>query len=172
MEIIPYPDKSGAPNPREDGNRTGEPVVPVATINSSLSNGDDVLRSYNDPRYYEKMHRYSLSVWLENMEYTKDDVPEMPPVFVVQYPDLVEKAWGWQRSVPFLPAFVGWSAYKAYLEKYSRENYGEVAALCANNKPDKDKSYFVCCADKKPYPNGQVTASNCDALQANVQPSW
>lgn len=60
---------------------------------------------------------------------------------------------------------------EAYLEEYSRKNYGEVAALCANNKPEKDKSYFVRCFNKNPYSNGQDTVSDCDALQAKCAAS-
>lgn len=86
MEIIPYQEKSGASNPRQDENRTGELVAPEEIINCSPSSSvdDGVLNSeYDDPRDFEEMHRYTLAVWLENMEY--DVVPEMPPAFVVQY---------------------------------------------------------------------------------------
>lgn len=58
--------------------------------------------------------------------------------------DLLEKGWGWQRLVPYCHGNgnVDWTTFKEYLKEYFIQNAGEVAALCANKKPEKDKDYF------------------------------
>ena len=55
--------------------------------------------------------------------------------------DLLEKGWGWQRLLPYRGS-VDWTVYKGYLKEYCCQNDGEVTALCVNNKPYEDKSFF------------------------------
>ncbi|TVU00544.1 hypothetical protein EJB05_54007, partial [Eragrostis curvula] len=159
MEIVPYHEELGAPRSTE------ESLSPE--IGSSFVSEDE---SLEDRLWVEKEHRYSVSVFLENLEGDVDDVPEMPPLFVVKFPDLVKKAWGWQRLIPFIPGGVDWCSYKSYLVEYSRQDDGEVAALCANKKPDKDKSYFVRAARRAAKRRGldeHAIASDCSALCAD-----
>ncbi|TVU20257.1 hypothetical protein EJB05_36460 [Eragrostis curvula] len=158
MEVVPYHEESGA------WRGTEESLLPE--IGSGFVSEDE-----EDRRYVEKEHRYSVSVFLENLEGdAADDVPEMPPLFVVKFPELVEKAWGWQRLLPYIPGGADWRSYKVYLEEYARQNDGEVAALCANNKPDKDRNYFAHaarCANMRPGLDAHTVASDCNAVCAD-----
>lgn len=43
---------------------------------------------------------------------------------------------------------VDWTMFKGYLEEYYIQNAGEVAALCANKKPEQDKDYFCYITTK------------------------
>jgi len=56
--------------------------------------------------------------------------------------DLLEEGWGWQRLVPYIHGDVDWPVFEEYLKEYFVRNDGEIAALCANEKPEKDGAYF------------------------------
>jgi len=62
--------------------------------------------------------------------------------------DLLEKGWGWQRLVPYSDGNVDWTIFKEYLREYFIQNAGEIPALCASKKPEKDKNYFCRNASK------------------------
>ncbi|XP_066349811.1 uncharacterized protein [Miscanthus floridulus] len=99
-----------------------------------------------DDHYLDDPIKYDLSVWLAELDDATDDVPQIPPAFIVYCRDLLEKGWGWQRLVPYCHGNgnVDWTTFKEYLKEYFIQNAGEVAALCANKKPEKDKDYFCC----------------------------
>lgn len=44
--------------------------------------------------------------------------------------------------MPYSHGSVDWTTFKEYLKEYFIQNAGEVAALYANKKPEKDKDYF------------------------------
>ncbi|XP_066344501.1 uncharacterized protein [Miscanthus floridulus] len=95
-----------------------------------------------DDHYLDDPIKYDLSVWLAELDDATDDVPQIPPAFIVYCRDLLEKGWGWQRLVPYCHGNVDWTTFKEYLKEYFIQNAGEVATLCANKKPEKDKDYF------------------------------
>ncbi|TVU27866.1 hypothetical protein EJB05_19367, partial [Eragrostis curvula] len=63
-----------------------------------------------------------------------------PPNYIVLFPDLLEKGWGWQRLLPYYsgpyPGPVSWSTFKGYLKDYFDKNKDEPAALYAHHKRD------------------------------------
>ncbi|CAL4918763.1 unnamed protein product [Urochloa decumbens] len=95
-----------------------------------------------DDLYWDDPIKYDLSVWVASLKDVTDDVPQIPPPFIVHCRDLLEKGWGWQRLVPYCHGNVDWTTFKEYLKEYFIQNAGEIAALCANKKPEKDKDYF------------------------------
>lgn len=74
--------------------------------------------------------------------------------------DLLEEGWGWQRLVPYTHGDVDWPVFLEYLKEYFIRNDGEIAAICANEKPEKDRAYFCRNAAKSSLPftlKGSVT---------------
>ncbi|XP_052160968.1 uncharacterized protein LOC127778411 isoform X2 [Oryza glaberrima] len=48
--------------------------------------------------------------------------PMLPPFEITHLPDLLERAWGWDRILPYYPGSRSWPQYKAYLHEYYRRN--------------------------------------------------
>ncbi|RCV46622.1 hypothetical protein SETIT_9G546100v2 [Setaria italica] len=68
----------------------------------------------------EERERYEIYIE-ELMEQDKEEgTKTMPRSQIVKYYDLVAKAWGWDKLLPF--EGVSWSDYSKYLEEYYRRN--------------------------------------------------
>ncbi|XP_062227578.1 uncharacterized protein LOC133925732 isoform X2 [Phragmites australis] len=109
------------PNPRAD-----ESVVEASASEESDISEDD----------YSDLRRSNVLGWLSDLEEDDDGFTDIPPYSIVAYPDLLERGWGWERLVPYSCHSVQWSEYKTYLEGYYSHNAGQVAALCAQHKPE------------------------------------
>ncbi|KAF0928695.1 hypothetical protein E2562_006118 [Oryza meyeriana var. granulata] len=124
------PSRPGSPeiaslvNPRAVESSVEEALMPAVAYTADQSPFCDDLREFN-----------SL-VWLEIVEEAGYDVADLPPAYIILYPDILAKGWGWQRLVPYSPNSVQWPDFKRYLENYFTENRGKVAALCAQHKPE------------------------------------
>lgn len=108
---------------------------------SCISRHGDILRLDDRPFYCDELHRSGLLAWLKELKGVTVDLPTMPPLYIIHHRDLLEKGWGWQRLLPYRGS-VDWTVYKGYLKEYCSQNDGEVTALCVNNKPYEDKSFF------------------------------
>ncbi|CAN6210119.1 unnamed protein product [Urochloa humidicola] len=64
-----------------------------------------------------------------------DSQNKIPPLRIVRYPDLVEKAWGWERLVPYDSA-IDMPTYVTYLNKYYEHNHLEYI-VTGNQKPEE-----------------------------------
>lgn len=53
--------------------------------------------------------------------------PEQPPLRIVNYPELFERAWGWDLILPYFPV-QPWCLYMTYLQEYYKRNSPEVLA--------------------------------------------
>lgn len=53
--------------------------------------------------------------------------PPQPPLEIVKYPALLERAWGWDSILPYCPVN-SWPLYKTYLQEYYERNSREVLA--------------------------------------------
>lgn len=53
--------------------------------------------------------------------------PEIPPLEIVNHPELLERAWGWDSILPYFPVN-SWPLYMTYLQEYYKRNSPEVLA--------------------------------------------
>jgi len=123
-----------------DGSSVGE-FMREDVSSSCISRHGDILRLDDRPFYCDELHRSGLLAWLKELKGVTVDLPTMPPLYIIHHRDLLEKGWGWQRLLPYRGS-VDWTVYKGYLKEYCSQNDGEVTALCVNNKPYEDKSFF------------------------------
>ncbi|TVU27868.1 hypothetical protein EJB05_19369, partial [Eragrostis curvula] len=117
---------------------TAIPEIRMDESKSGSSSPSDNVSSLYDDR--GDMRRASCLSWIQDLEKNGNVAVDDPPNYIVLFPDLLEKGWGWQRLLPYYsgpyPGPVSWSTFKGYLKDYFDKNKDEPAALCAHHKRD------------------------------------
>ncbi|KAL6610763.1 hypothetical protein ACP70R_040732 [Stipagrostis hirtigluma subsp. patula] len=159
-----YPE--GQPNPRADGGSVGDAFIwEMIGSRYTISLAEKVLRLRSAA--YRERHKSGLSVWLENLEESTDDVAEQPPAYIV-YNRIFLRGGGdgkdwylailkWLIGLPLrnisrsvlakmlvkLLLFVPTKSLKK-TRPFFRRNADEIAALCADIKVDQVRLGVAC----------------------------
>ncbi|XP_062225186.1 uncharacterized protein LOC133923902 isoform X2 [Phragmites australis] len=76
----------------------------------------------------QRTARERMTMWAKRCEYAKKrGSPNPPPLEMFDYPDLFERAWGWDMILPH-DSVNPWSRYKEYLREYYIHNQKEANA--------------------------------------------
>ncbi|EEE51845.1 hypothetical protein OsJ_33346 [Oryza sativa Japonica Group] len=108
-------------------------MVVDASSNGETKSSEVPITATYIPRDVEYLCEAMALEWVADKEdeETTADLLDAPPVFLIDYPDLFERGWGWERLFPYHSSSVEWPQFKKYLEEYSSHNAGQVATLCS-----------------------------------------
>ncbi|CAL4966573.1 unnamed protein product [Urochloa decumbens] len=107
---------------------------------SPREEGIGVQSSPIDSRALAQLHRSNMMQWVNLYESCEDDMVRVPPVSIIMYRDLLQRAWGWERLLPKVRGSVDWDEYKRYLEEYWQFN----AAKAVDGKDALDAAANKC----------------------------
>ncbi|KAF0893086.1 hypothetical protein E2562_021339 [Oryza meyeriana var. granulata] len=145
MELLTFGEEKGAQtSPSAGESSVGEAFVREGIRRSGIpgGNGVYVLDGELEEARGSDLRRYSLLVWLSNLEQTTYDLPEILPGFIIMHRDL-ERGWGWQRLVPY--SHVQWSDYKRGIAKEAKL----VLYLLTRVDSQMHVDYYLCDAIRK-----------------------
>ncbi|XP_051228559.1 uncharacterized protein [Lolium perenne] len=96
----------------------------------SQSNRAGVL---DEDEWLKLEERKNMLAWIEYMEITMGKYKTPPPMEIVLYPDLMDRAWGWSRLVIYEVAdtTVEWPVFMKYLNEYFKRNAGSLFNMSA-----------------------------------------
>ncbi|RLN31035.1 hypothetical protein C2845_PM05G37640 [Panicum miliaceum] len=91
--------------------------------------------------------RESFASWVRDMP-VDDSEKTLPPFRIVKYPELMDKAWAWERLVPY-DCFVDMATYANYLKIYYEHNSLDYI-VTGDQKPEE------CPLKNDAAPGGQI----------------
>ncbi|TVU18625.1 hypothetical protein EJB05_34732, partial [Eragrostis curvula] len=108
--------------------------------------------------------------WVEDLEDDDDEEKPIPPLQIVMFPDLVEKAWGWEKLLP-IRAGIDWSDYSNYVKEYYKNNapeYDTGSTLVAMAKRCLDKEIQLASIWKKLEPYTDVSLHRKNIISTSL----